>query len=510
MTSPYQGSGDHDPQPWDPAYPHPPATHYGHGNDHGYGYGYGYGYRPAPVQAPRHSRGLIGAVVVLAAALVASLIVIATGLTRTTNGVAVAGGTNNTGKSSGGGNNQPTPGNGTFPFPSGGSGPGSSGSSSGKATKAQQVGVVDIYTVQKYNSAAAAGTGIVLTSGGEVLTNNHVINGSTSIRVRIVSTGKSYVAKVVGTAPSRDVALLQLVNASGLAVAGLGDSDTVAIADKVVGVGNAGGTGGTPSAAAGKVTALHRTITASDESGSSSERLHNIIVTDAPIRSGDSGGPLFGSDGRVIGMDTAASTTGQRVGFAIPINDALGVAAQIRKGIETSSIHIGYPGFLGVTVTPSSGSGALVEGVLPGGPAAAAGITGGDLITRVDTTAVSSSAQLHNLMSTSNPGSRVSVTYTDPGHRAAHRQPDAGDRAGRLIGLRQGRSPRLARYARMGTWVRAVRPTEASTSIPMPCCSSRTSACGAAPRPCSTASPGRSRRTSAGRSSARTGQASRL
>ncbi len=424
MTSPYQGSGGYgrpsgdgwytapyrdDAQPWDPSYPHPPAAPYG----------YGYGYPPPP-PAPvvRRSRGLIGTVVVLAAALVASLIVIASGITRTTNGIAVAGGTSNTSGSSGhsggssGGSNT-TPGNGSFPFPSGNGSSGSSGTSSGKATSAQQVGVVDIYTVQKYNAAAAAGTGIVLSSDGEILTNNHVIDGSTSIRVRIVTTGKSYVAKVVGTAPSKDVALIKLVNASGLTVANLGDSDTLAVADKVVGVGNAGGTGGVPSSATGKVTALHRSITASDETGASSERLHDIIVTDAPIKSGDSGGPLYDADGRVVGMDTAASTSGQQVGFAIPINDALSVIAQIRKGIETSAIHLGYPGFLGVSVTPSSGSGALVAGVLAGGPAAGAGITGGDVITKVNSTAVTSSTQLHNLMSRSNPGSRVSVTYDD-------------------------------------------------------------------------------------------------
>jgi S1-C subfamily serine protease len=425
VTSPYQDNGGYgrpsgdgwygppreDVQAWDPAYPHPPATPYG----------YGYGYPPPPAPTVRHSRGLIGAVVVLAAALVASLIVIATGVTRTTNGVAVAGGSANSGTSNNGGSSgnsgnsggsNPTPGNGSFPFPSGGSS-GSSGTGSGKATKAQQVGVVDIYTVQKYNSAAAAGTGIVLSSDGEILTNNHVIEGSTSIRVRIVSTGKSYVAKVVGTAPTKDVALIKLVNASGLTVANLGDSDTVAVADKVVGVGNAGGTGGTPSSASGKVTALHKSITASDESGTNSERLHDIIVTDAPIKSGDSGGPLFDANGRVIGMDTAASTTGQQVGFAIPINDALAVVAQIRRGIETSAIHIGYPGFLGVSVSPSSGSGALVAGVLRGGPAAGAGIKGGDVITKVNNAAVASSTQLHNLMSRSNPGSRVSVTYDD-------------------------------------------------------------------------------------------------
>ena len=179
---------------------------------------------------------------------------------------------------------QPVPGNGNIQIPPAGSS-GRSGSSA-KASSAQQVGVVDIYTQQKYNSAAAAGTGMVLTSSGDVLTNNHVIEGSTSITVRIVATGKSYTAKVVGTAPSKDVALLHLVNASGLTTANLGDSGTVSVGDAVTGVGNAGGVGGTPSAASGKVTALHRAITASDESGSNAERLeeHHRDQRADPVR----------------------------------------------------------------------------------------------------------------------------------------------------------------------------------------------------------------------------------
>ncbi|HEY8301942.1 MAG TPA: trypsin-like peptidase domain-containing protein [Jatrophihabitans sp.] len=428
MTSSYGGSqggyqggywNGSDWQAWDPAYPHPTAAPPGWGYPPPGPQQYG----PAPGQQPMphvpaaratHSRGLVGAVVALSLALVAALAVIVTGVARSTGGTAIAGGTS--GGSGGTVPTQPTPGNSTAPFQPGGS---SSGGSSGRASSAQQVGVVDIYTQQKYNAAAAAGTGIVLTSSGDVLTNNHVIEGSTSIKVRIVSTGKSYVAKVVGTAPTKDVAVLHLVNASGLTTAGFGDSNTVALGDAVTGVGNAGGVGGTPSAASGKVTALHRAITASDETGTNAERLKNIIVTNAPIRSGDSGGPLYDSTGRVIGMDTAASTNGPRVGFAIPINDARSIAGQIQKGIETSSIHIGYPGFLGVSVAPSHGSGAVVEGVLGGGPAAKAGISAGDVITRVNATSITGSAQLHNLMSTSNPGSTVTVTYRDP-HTGRH------------------------------------------------------------------------------------------
>jgi S1-C subfamily serine protease len=412
------GSREPDPQPWDPAYTQPawgPA---------GYGYGYGYGYPPVtpPPPPPRkRRRGLVAGAVAAVAVVTAGAVALGTGtsITISGNGVALGDGSSSGGSSSGGttpttpgsGGSTTTPGNGTFPFPRDRSGLGSS--ASGTATAAQQVGVVDIDTVEKYQSAAAAGTGMVLTSDGDILTNNHVIDGATSIKVTVVSTGKSYSATVVGTAPTKDIAVLHLANASGLATANFGDSGTVGVGDQVTGVGNAGGAGGTPSAAAGKVTALHRTITAADESGSNSETLRDVIVTDAPIQSGDSGGPLYNASGKVVGIDTAASTSGQNVGFAIPINTALSIAGQIQKGVQTSSIHIGYPGFLGISVAPSQGSGALVEGVLQGGPAASAGISAGDVITKVGGKTVTNSTALRQAVSAYDPGSKVSITYSD-------------------------------------------------------------------------------------------------
>ncbi|MGH8860530.1 MAG: S1C family serine protease, partial [Jatrophihabitantaceae bacterium] len=326
--------------------------------------------------------------------------------TEAVNGTAIAGGSVT----------RPTPtpsvpGNGNFPFPlprSNNPGP------QATASSAQQIGVVDVNTVEKYNSASAAGTGMVLSSDGDILTNNHVIDGATSVTVTVVATGKTYAATVVGTAPSRDIAVLHLVNASGLTTANLGNSDSVAVGDKVTGVGNAGGTGGAPSAAKGTVTALHRTITASDGGGSNSETLHDVIVTDAPIQSGDSGGPLYDSSDQVIGINTAASTSGRSAGFALPISKALAVADEIKRGVETSSIHIGYPGFLGITVAAAPSSGALVAGVLQGGPAASAGISAGDVITRVGSTAIATSTQLRTAVSSHNPGSQVTITYTDP------------------------------------------------------------------------------------------------
>src|SRR5215831_7652968 len=168
-------------------------------------------------------------------------------------------------------------------------------------------GLVDVTSTLGYAGATAAGTGIVLTSNGEVLTNNHVINGATSVKVTDIGNGKTYQATVVGYDASHDIAVLQLSGASGLTTT-TGDSSTVRVGDSVVGIGNAGGKGGTPSVAAGTVTALNQSITASDEGSSSSERLSGLIETNADIQAGDSGGPLVNSHGQVIGVDTAASS----------------------------------------------------------------------------------------------------------------------------------------------------------------------------------------------------------
>ena len=304
---------------------------------------------------------------------------------------------------------------------SGGSnGTGSSGSgsaNSGTATAAQSVGVVDIDTVLGYQGARAAGTGIVLTAAGEVLTNNHVVNGATKIAVTVVSTGRTYTASVVGTDPSDDVAVIQLADASGLSTANLGDSSSVRAGDAVTGVGNAGGVGGTPSAAAGRVLALNQQLTASDTDGANAEHLTGMIEIDAPIAAGDSGGPLYDAAGAVIGIDTAAQTGGRStattVAYAIPIDKALGIAGQIESGQASSTVHIGLPGFLGVSVADSSG-GALIEQVVPGAPAAQAGLTAGDVVTAVDGTAVTSGSALKPALTGHGPGDRVTLHWTDP------------------------------------------------------------------------------------------------
>ena len=240
--------------------------------------------------------------------------------------------------------------------------------------------IVDVTSTLGYQQATAKGTGIVLTANGEILTNNHVINGATSISVTDIGNGKTYKATVVGYDESHDIAVLQLSGASGLTTASTGDSSTVGVGDSVVALGNAGGTGGTPAVAAGAVTALNQSITASDESSGSSEQLTGLLETNADIQAGDSGGPLVNEHGQVIGIDTAASSGYQfgggsgfggggasaaapglpapvlqargstTQGYAIPINTALDIAKQIEAGQASATVHIGATAFLGLEI----------------------------------------------------------------------------------------------------------------------------------------------------------------
>ncbi|CAM5365137.1 S1C family serine protease [Leifsonia shinshuensis] len=308
-------------------------------------------------------------------------------------------------------------------------GSGSSAGSSGlaSATAAEEVGVVDITSQLTYAQAESAGTGLVLTSDGEILTNNHVVEDATSISVTVVSTGAQYTATVVGTDATDDIAVLKLSNASGLSTANLNTSGSVAVGDTVTGVGNAGGTGGTPSASPGTVTALDQTITTQAEQTAVSETLNGLIQTDADIQAGDSGGPLFDSADRVVGIDTAAQQGGATAGYAIPIRNALTIASEITSGQASSTVTIGYPAFLGVEVAPAdsaapgygsssnaaAASGATLAGVVDGGPAASAGLTSGDTITAIDGTAIGSSQDLTAALAAHHPGDSVAVTWTD-------------------------------------------------------------------------------------------------
>ena len=305
--------------------------------------------------------------------------------------------------------------------------------------------IVDVTSTLGYQNGKAMGTGIVLTSNGEILTNNHVINGATSISVTDIGNGKTYKATVVGYNESHDIAVLQLSGASGLTTATTGNSSTVQVGDNVVALGNAGGVGGTPSVAAGSVTALNQSITASDEGSGTSEQLSGLIETNADIQAGDSGGPLVNSHGQVIGIDTAASSgyqfggnglggngngfggfgdngssgsgqTSTTQGFTIPINTALSIARQIEAGQASSTVHIGETAFLGVGIASSdqqSGTGVTIAGAQSGTPAADAGLTAGDVITSVAGQTVSSGTSIQQVLERYHPGDKVSIAWTD-------------------------------------------------------------------------------------------------
>jgi S1-C subfamily serine protease len=258
--------------------------------------------------------------------------------------------------------------------------------------------VVDIDTsVEEGNGVGeAAGSGMILTSGGEVLTNNHVIEDAARISVLIYGHARPVAARVVGVDIVHDVALLQLTGVSSLPHVELGNSANLKVGVGVVAIGNALGVGGPPAVTGGAVSALDQSIIATSEVMTSSESLKGLIETDAQIQPGDSGGPLVDAAGHVVGMDTAAvsSDGGAAIGFAIPINQAIGIANNIEKGVAKNGIIVGLSAFLGVKVQSvtsgqgASATGAFVVAVVPGGPAAVAGVVAGDTITAMDGKAV--------------------------------------------------------------------------------------------------------------------------
>jgi S1-C subfamily serine protease len=221
-----------------------------------------------------------------------------------------------------------------------------------------QTGVVVVNTNLAYENGEAAGTGIVLTSNGEVLTNNHVIRGATTIHVVLPQTKRSYTARVVGYDLTADVALLQLQHASGLATASIGNSSTLRRGQSVTAVGNAGGTGSL-TVTTGRITGLGRTITVSDDQGGAVQ-LVDLLETDASLQPGDSGGPLLDSAHRVVGMDSAASANfsfrGSSDAYAIPIDRAVSIAKQIVAGHGTAQVHVGGTAFLGVQAQRAASS----------------------------------------------------------------------------------------------------------------------------------------------------------
>jgi S1-C subfamily serine protease len=340
------------------------------------------------------------------------------------------------------------------PFPSSGSGSGNSGGSGGTNTGGGSLnasalaakvdpGIVDVSSNLKYSQATAQGTGMVISSSGLVLTNNHVIDQATSVSATLVTSGKTYTAKVIGYDSTDDVALLQLVGASNLKTVTLSNSSKAKVGQAVLALGNAGGRGGLPSTAQGTIQALNQSIEASDSGAGTTEKLHGMIETNAPIEQGDSGGPLVNGSGEVVGMDTAANSSSSgfggysaaTTGFAIPISTAISIADNINAGKASSTVHLGLAGFMGVNVGDASNpsqcqsggdgfggvggfsspvsSGALICQAYPNSPATSAGLASGDVITSVNGTTISSANGLTNETANSHAGDQFAIKYVD-------------------------------------------------------------------------------------------------
>jgi S1-C subfamily serine protease len=349
----------------------------------------------------------------------------------------------------------------------------SSGSGTSAAAAKVAAGVVVINTTLQYASEQAAGTGMVLSPSGLVLTNNHVIENATKISATVLATGRTYPAKVVGYDVTGDIAEIQLQGASGLHTVPTGDSSQVKTGASVVALGNAGGQSQIITAE-GQITAVNQTITANDQGGTvTSETLHGMLKTNASIVAGDSGGPLVNAAGKVIWMDTAGNGGNfaqqeSTSGFAIPINTALAVAHQISAGHASATVVIGYPPFIGIyigkgtssspqaqaaqqqnqsgfggngfgnngsgsgttpgcytndgnLITPPSiasvSSGTLVLGTICGSPAAAAGLTAGSVITGANGQPVGSPQSLSAILRKFRPGASVSLTWVTPANQ---------------------------------------------------------------------------------------------
>ena len=371
---------------------------------------------PAAPTPPRRHRVLLGAgVALLAVALVAGAAGYALGdrsqpaSTRLPNGFSIPSNPFGLGAPSGSSG-------GTFQFPSFGVPGGvSTATTVPKAVKSSESALVDVDSTIDQGQASGAGTGIVLNSTGLVLTNNHVVDGATTLSATDLGNGQTYDATVVGYDVKDDVAVIQLTGATGLTTATIGSPATVG--EAVYAVGNAGGTGGTPTVTTGTISGTGKSVTATDNFNSTSETLSGMLQTTAALISGDSGGALTTSSGTVVGVDTAGSSAGGQTGggFAIPIATALGIAHEITSGLASDRVHVGPTALLGVEVRSSTATtgGAPVGSVLAGTPAAGAGLTAGSFVTSVGGHPVADGADLRTTMATLAPGSTATVTWVD-------------------------------------------------------------------------------------------------
>jgi len=259
---------------------------------------------------------------------------------------------------------------------------------------------------QGSDSGEATGTGVVITSNGEIITNAHVVEGATEVRVRFAGDTEPVVARVLAADSGNDLALLK-VNATNLVAATFAKPGSVRVGDQVVAIGYALALDGGPSVTTGIVSALKRTIFT--ESGA----LNSLIQTDAAISSGNSGGPLANMRGEVVGINTAVArgdmnSAANNIGFAISVDETLAVLEQLR---EQASGTTRTEGFLGVSLEARTdgGVGSIIATVQPGSPAEVAGINVGDIVLAVDGEPVNGQAGLVAAIRDRSPGDTISI-----------------------------------------------------------------------------------------------------
>jgi serine protease Do len=266
-----------------------------------------------------------------------------------------------------------------------------------------------------------AGTGVIVSEDGLIMTNKHVVESDTATYTIITSDGKEYKdAKVVARDPQNDIAFLR-VSAKGLPVAELGDSSNLTVGQRVIAIGNALGQFQN-SATDGIISGLGRPITAGDEGGASTEALSNLIQTDAAINPGNSGGPLVNILGQVIGINTAVAGDAQNIGFAIPINEAKSALGSVKEKGKISRAYLGVR-YIEITKDFASANnlgvneGAYITGdrqnlaVLPNSPAFKAGLKDGDILTKIAGDKIDATHSVTSLIGKHKPGDKMKLTF---------------------------------------------------------------------------------------------------
>ncbi|MCL5794961.1 MAG: trypsin-like peptidase domain-containing protein [Patescibacteria group bacterium] len=268
------------------------------------------------------------------------------------------------------------------------------------------------------------GTGFIITNDGLIATNKHVVSDANAEYTVFTSDGKSYPAKIMATDSLNDLAVIK-IEASGLPVVDLGDSDKLDVGQWVVAIGNALGEFNN-TVTVGVISAKDRKITASG--GGTSESLEGLLQTDAAINSGNSGGPLVNLKGQVIGINTAVAGSAQNIGFAIPINSVKKAIDSIKKTgkIERPMLGVRYLPInkelakanqlavdYGAWVLPGSARGEVA--VIPGSPADKAGIVENDIITKIDGTQINENNSLSKTLQSYNVGDEVEITFLHKG-----------------------------------------------------------------------------------------------